>query len=57
MFHAFLLQRASAVISALLGGFGVFCVIYSFTDPQIAIQALVLLGAALAVNYFSARKD
>ena len=56
MFHAFLLQRATAVIAALLGGFGVFCVVYSFTDPQIAAQALVLLGAALAVNYFSTRK-
>ena len=57
MFHACLLQRASAVISALLGGFGVFCVIYSFTDPQMAAQALVLLGAAFAVNYFSTHKD
>jgi multisubunit Na+/H+ antiporter MnhB subunit len=55
MFDALLMQRAIALITALLGGFGVFCVIYSFAAPDIAGQALILLGAALAVSYFSNR--
>jgi hypothetical protein len=29
-------QRATALISAVLGGYGVFCVIYSFSSPEIA---------------------
>ena len=56
MLQAFLVQRATALISALLGGFGVFCVLYSFTTPDIAAEALILLGAALALSYFSTRK-
>ena len=56
MLQAFLIQRATAVLSAVLGGFGVFCVIYSFANPHIAAEALILLGAALAVSYFSARQ-
>ena len=52
MFQAFFMQRALSLVCALLGGFGVFCVIYSFSAPHIAAQALVLLGAALAINYF-----
>jgi multisubunit Na+/H+ antiporter MnhB subunit len=55
MFQAFLAQRATALLSALLGGFGVFCVLYSFTTPDIAAEALILLGAALALSYFSTR--
>ena len=30
----------------------VFCVIYSFSSPEMEGQALVLLGAALALRYF-----
>jgi multisubunit Na+/H+ antiporter MnhB subunit len=56
MLQAFLVQRATALLSALLGGFGVFCVLYSFTTPDIAAEALILLGAALALSYFSTRK-
>jgi len=55
MLQAFLMQRAAAVIAALLGGFGVFCIIYSFTAPDVAVQGLILLGAALAMSYFSNR--
>jgi hypothetical protein len=54
--QAFLMQRAMALVSALLGGFGVFCVVYSFATPHIAAEALILLGAALAVSYFSTRR-
>jgi hypothetical protein len=53
MLQAFFMQRALSLIGAALGGFGVFCVIYSFTAAHIAAQALILLGAALAVSYFS----
>jgi len=55
MLHAFLMQRALSLIAALLGGCGVFCVVYSFSTPDVALQALILLGAALAVSYFSTR--
>jgi len=56
MLGAFFTQRALSVVCALLGGFGVFCVIYSFSTPDIAAQGLILLGAALAVSYFSPEK-
>lgn len=55
MFQAFLVRSAASVISAALGGFGVFCVIYSFGTPHLAAQGLILLGAALAVVYFTDR--
>ena len=53
MLQTFLMQRALSLVCALLGGFGVFCVIYSFSTPHVAAQALILLGAALAVSYFT----
>ena len=53
MLQAFFMQRALSFVCALLGGFGVFCVISSFSTPHVAAQALILLGAALAVSYFS----
>jgi len=56
MLSAFLMQRMSSLISAVLGGYGVFCVIYSFSSPEVAGRALVLLGAALALSYFSRRQ-
>jgi hypothetical protein len=56
MIQAFLMQRALSLVAAALGGFGVFCVIYSFAAPHVAAQALILLGAALAVSYFSSRQ-
>jgi hypothetical protein len=56
MMQAFFMQRALSLVCAALGGFGVFCVIYSFSTPHIAAQALILLGAALAVSYFTLEK-
>jgi hypothetical protein len=53
MLQAFFMQRALSLVCALLGGFGVFCVIYSFSTPHVAAQALILLGAALAIFYFT----
>jgi len=52
MLQTFLMKRASSLISAVLGGYGVFCVIYSFSSPVMAGQALVLLGTALSLSYF-----
>jgi hypothetical protein len=56
MLQTFLMRRALSLVAALLGGCGVFCVIYSFATPHIAAQALILLGAALAISYFSGRE-
>jgi hypothetical protein len=53
MLRAFLMQRALSLVAAVLGGCGVFCVMYSFAAPHIAAQALILLGAALAISYFN----
>jgi hypothetical protein len=52
MMLAFLLRCAFPLTTALLGGFRVFCAIYNFTEPQVAAQALISLGAALAIGYF-----
>lgn len=56
MLQAFFMQRALSLVCAVLGGFGVFCVIYSFSTPHVAAQALILLGAALTVSYFSTER-
>ena len=53
MLQTFLMQSALSMTSAALGGFGVFCVIYSFDAPHLAAQALILLGGALAIVYFA----
>lgn len=56
MLQSFISQHALSLIAALLGGFGVFCVIYSFAAPELAAQALILLGAALAISYLGDRR-
>jgi hypothetical protein len=56
MLQTFLMQRALSLVGAVMGGFGVFCVIYSFSTPYIAAQALILLGAALAISYFTTER-
>jgi hypothetical protein len=55
MLSTLLMRWASSLLSALLGGSGVFCVIYSFAVPSVAPDALILLGSALAITYFSDR--
>jgi hypothetical protein len=52
VFQPALLQRTSSLLSAAVGGYGVFCVVYSFSSPEVAAQALVLLGSACALSYF-----
>jgi hypothetical protein len=41
------------LLSALLGGFGIFCLVMSFAVPGLAGQALLLLAAATAIVHFS----
>jgi hypothetical protein len=55
MWQAYLMRSALLMTSAALGGFGVFSVIYSFVVPSLAAQGLILLGAALAIVYFTDR--
>jgi multisubunit Na+/H+ antiporter MnhB subunit len=56
MLQAFFMRRALSVVCALLGGFGVFCIIYSFSAPDIAAQGLILLSMALAISYFTSKR-
>jgi hypothetical protein len=45
-------QLALWLLSAILGGYGIFCLIMSFSVPQLGAQAFLLLGAATAIVYF-----
>jgi len=47
-----LLRLALWAMSLVLGGVGVFFAITSFSMPNLGAHALVLLCAALAINYF-----
>jgi hypothetical protein len=49
-------QLALQVVSAALGGYGIFCLIMSFTVPRLGAQAFLLLGAAAAIVCFSGPK-
>jgi hypothetical protein len=55
MLPAFLMRSALWTIAAALGSSGVFCIIYSFILPYLAAHGLILLGAALAIVYFTDR--
>jgi hypothetical protein len=44
-------QLALRLLSAVLGAYGMFCLIMSFTVPEIGAQAFVLLGTATAIVY------
>ena len=55
MFPAALVQRMTFLVSTLFGGYGVFCLVYSFQGPAIAARALILLGSAFALTYFAPR--
>ena len=45
-------QLALWLLSVILGGYGIFCLIMSFSLPQLGAQAFLLLGAATAIVYF-----
>jgi hypothetical protein len=50
---AFLLSLlALRLLSAVLGGYGMFFLLMSFSVPSLGAQAFVLLGAASAIVYF-----
>jgi hypothetical protein len=51
MLAAMLSQLALRLLSAILGGYGIFCLIMSFDVPQIGAQAFVLLVTATAIVY------
>jgi hypothetical protein len=44
-------QLALRVLSAVLGGYGIFCLIMSFAVPEVGAQALILLVTATAIVY------
>ena len=44
-------QLALRLLSAVLGGYGIFCLIMSFTVPEVGAQAFILLGTATAIVY------
>jgi hypothetical protein len=50
----FILSRlALRLLSTVLGGYGIFCLIMSFTLPRLGAQAFLLLGTATAIVLFS----
>ena len=44
-------QLALRLLSAVLGGYGIFCLIMSFEVPEIGAQAFILLATATAIVY------
>ncbi len=44
-------QLALRLLSALLGGYGIFCLIMSFEVPEVGAQAFLLLVTAAAIVY------
>lgn len=48
-------QLALRVVSAVLGGYGIFCLIMSFLIPSLGAQAFVLLGTATAIVCLTGR--
>jgi hypothetical protein len=46
-------QLLLRLISVVLGGYGIFCLLMSFALPWLGAQAFVLLGAAAIILYFS----
>jgi hypothetical protein len=46
---------ATAILAAVMGGFGVFCAVYSSASHDVAAPAIILLSGAYALNYFCER--
>jgi hypothetical protein len=44
-------QLALRLLSAVLGGYGIFCLIMSFAVPEVGAQAFLLLVTATAIVY------
>ena len=47
-----LMQSVLRTVAAVLGGFGVFYLIMSWSAPALCGLALMLLAAASAISYF-----
>jgi hypothetical protein len=52
MLSSIFIQRTIAILAALMGGFGVYCAVYSAASPEVAAKAIILLGCAGALSYF-----
>ena len=52
MFELLLLRTVLRTLSVVLGGFGVFYLIVSWSAPALWGLALVLIGAASGITYF-----
>jgi hypothetical protein len=46
-------QLALRLLSAILGGYGIFCLVMSFAVPGLGAQAFLLLVTATAIVYFT----
>ena len=44
-------QLALRLLSAIVGGYGIFCLIMSFVVPEVGAQAFILLATATAIVY------
>jgi hypothetical protein len=44
-------QLALRLLSAVLGGYGIFCLIMSFAVPEVGAQAFLVLVTATAIVY------
>ena len=51
MLGLMLSQLALRLLSAILGGYGIFCLIMSFAVPEVGAQAFILLATAAAIVY------
>jgi hypothetical protein len=51
MLGLMLSQLALRLLSAILGGYGIFCLIMSFAVPEVGAQAFLLLATATAIVY------
>jgi hypothetical protein len=52
MLGSVLSQLTLRLLSAILGGHGIFCLIMSFSVPELGVKALLLLAAATAIVHF-----
>ena len=44
-------QLALRLLSAILGGYGIFCLVMSFAVPEVGAQAFMLLLTATVIVY------
>lgn len=56
MLSSMFIQWTTAILAAVMGGFGVFCAVQSSASPEVAVKSIILLGCACALSYFSQRQ-